>query len=290
MVGVNKLNIYTVLKVIFLLFVVAIIIIPFLNMIAVSFSKDIYVMKNEVGIIPKGFSLETYKIVLQDPRISRAYYNTIVYVIVGTLISLSVTAMGAFCLSRKNMLFQRTFSISIIITMFFSGGMIPTYLTVKSMGMVNNIWGVVLPGAVSAWYLIIMRTFFCNIPKELEEAGKMDGLRDPGVFWYIVLPLSKAALATIGLFYAVGLWNAFFGPFLYLTDENKYPLQVLLRQIIVASDYKSNEATGIGGDSLIMPEALKFATIMVSTLPIMLVYPFIQKYFVQGVMIGSVKG
>lgn len=178
----------------------------------------------------------------------------------------------------------------IVFTMLFSGGMIPTYLVVKSLGMVDNIWGVILPGAVSPWYLIIMRTFFQGLPMELEESGKIDGLNDLGVFWYLALPLSGAALASIGLFYAVGIWNAFFGPFIYLNDETKFPLQVLLRQIVIANDYKMAEATNVGGDSMIMSEALKFATIIVSTLPIMLIYPFVQKYFVKGVMVGSVKG
>ncbi|NEN84803.1 carbohydrate ABC transporter permease [Paenibacillus elgii] len=263
---------------------------PFVYMAAVSLSKDIYVMKNEVFLWPKGFNFNMYEVVFRDKQIWSAYGNTILYVTLGTAVSLVVTSMGAYALSRKDMVFQRGFTLMIVFTMFFSGGMIPTFLIVRELGLVDTIWAMVLPGAVNTWNLIIMRTFFSGMPKELEESGRMDGLTDIGVFVRIVLPLSKAVFATIGLFYAVALWNNFYLPLLYLRQPDLFPLQVLLRNLILAGAVNSGEVTSIGGDNLIVEDSLKFATIMVSTVPILLIYPFIQKYFVKGVMIGAVKG
>ncbi len=281
--------IFTILKIGFLLFIVVITLYPFLNMIAVSLSKDIYILRNQIGIIPKGLNFNTYKTVLKDTRILKSYYNTIVYVVLGTSIALSVTAAAAFALSSPKLPFRKGFTLMIVFTMFFGGGMIPTYLVVKSLKMIDTIWAVIIPGSISTWNIILMRSFFSAIPKELGESARMDGLKDIGVFWYIILPLSKAALSTIGLFYAVGYWNSFMGPFIYLTKPDKYPLQVILRQIVIANEY-IGDVTGISGDTLIIPEALKFATIVVSTLPIICVYPFLQKHFVKGIMLGAVKG
>ncbi|MBU7319451.1 carbohydrate ABC transporter permease [Paenibacillus oleatilyticus] len=277
-------------NIVLLLGVAAATLYPFVYMAAVSVSKDIYVMKNEVFLWPKGFNLNMYEVVFRDKQIWSAYRNTILYVTLGTAVSLVVTSMGAYALSRKDMAFQRGFTLMIVFTMFFSGGMIPTFLVVRELGLVDTIWAMVLPGAVNTWNLIIMRTFFSGMPKELEESGRMDGLTDIGVFVRIVLPLSKAVFATIGLFYAVALWNNFYLPLLYLRQPDLFPLQVLLRNLILAGAVNSGEVTSIGGDNLIVEDSLKFATIMVSTVPILLIYPFIQKYFVKGVMIGAVKG
>ncbi len=277
-------------NIVLLLGVAAATLYPFVYMAAVSLSKDIYVMKNEVFLWPKGFNLNMYEVVFRDKQIWSAYSNTILYVTLGTAVSLVVTSMGAYALSRKDMVFQRGFTLMIVFTMFFSGGMIPTFLVVRELGLVDTIWAMVLPGAVNTWNLIIMRTFFSGMPKELEESGRMDGLTDIGVFVRIVLPLSKAVFATIGLFYAVALWNNFYLPLLYLRQPDLFPLQVLLRNLILAGAVNSGEVTSIGGDNLIVEDSLKFATIMVSTVPILLIYPFIQKYFVKGVMIGAVKG
>ncbi|KZE78722.1 sugar ABC transporter permease [Paenibacillus elgii] len=277
-------------NIVLLLGVAAATLYPFVYMAAVSLSKDIYVMKNEVFLWPKGFNFNMYEVVFRDKQIWSAYGNTILYVTLGTAVSLVVTSMGAYALSRKDMVFQRGFTLMIVFTMFFSGGMIPTFLIVRELGLVDTIWAMVLPGAVNTWNLIIMRTFFSGMPKELEESGRMDGLTDIGVFVRIVLPLSKAVFATIGLFYAVALWNNFYLPLLYLRQPDLFPLQVLLRNLILAGAVNSGEVTSIGGDNLIVEDSLKFATIMVSTVPILLIYPFIQKYFVKGVMIGAVKG
>lgn len=281
---------FNIVSTFFLLIVVVITLYPFLHMLAVSLSSDVNVIKNTVSFWPKGFNVKMYELVLGDPKIWTAYKNTIIYTVLGTLISLVVTSTGAYALSRRDMALRKTFTMLIVITMFFSGGMIPTFLVVRSLDMVDTVWGMVLPGAVSTWNLILMRTFFSGIPKELEESGRIDGLNDIGIFLRIIVPLSKASFATIALFYAVGMWNNFIYPLLYLRTPDLFPLQVLLRNLVLAGSASSGDVTGIGGDNQVVEESLKYATIMVSTLPILTVYPFVQKYFVKGAMIGAVKG
>ncbi|MGG1514923.1 carbohydrate ABC transporter permease [Paenibacillus oryzisoli] len=286
----SKISLFGIVNLLIMLLVIVVTLYPFIYMLAVSLSKDIYVMKGEISFWPKGINLKMYELVFQDPKIWISYKNTLIYVCLGTFISVMITAMGGYALSRKDMKFHRSLTMLIVFTMFFSGGMIPTFLVVRSLGLIDTVWGMVLPGAVSTWNLIIMRTFFSNMPKEVEESGRMDGLTDIGIFFRLVLPLSQAVIATVSLFYAVGLWNNFLLPLLYLRDPNLFPLQVLLRNLVLAGNVASGDVTRIGGDNLIVEDSLKFATIMVSTLPILLVYPFIQKYFVKGVMIGAVKG
>ncbi|MBO9610924.1 MAG: carbohydrate ABC transporter permease, partial [Paenibacillaceae bacterium] len=201
-------------------------------MIAVSLSANTAVMKGSVSLIPKGFQIDMYRIVLNDPRIASGYRNTLIYVTLGTTISLLVTALGAYALSRRTFLFRRGFMLIIIFTILFSGGMIPTFLIVNELGLVNTMWAMILPGAVSTWNLIIMRTFFEQLPVEMIEAGKIDGLHDLSLFVRIVLPVSKPILATIGLFYAVGIWNNFYSALLYLRDSELYPLQLILRNMV----------------------------------------------------------
>ena len=211
--------------------------------------------------------------------------------VLGTVIALFVTTGAAYALSkRKRCPFAKTINGMLIVIMFFNGGMIPAYLAINWLGMYNTIWAVVLPGALSAWNLIIMRSFFAAFPAEIEESGQIDGLNDLGILWFLVIPTSTAVIATIGLFYAVGLWNAFFGPFIYLRDHTKYPLQIILRQIVLKGEAIDSEMIISGGKDIIAEDSIKYATIIVSILPIILVYPYLQKYFVKGVMIGSVKG
>ena len=255
---------------IFMIIVVLLILLPMIHMLAVSFSSDVYVMQGKVGLWPKGFTAKTYGYVFEDDRIFRSYGNTILYTVLGTTISLSITAMGAYALSAKRMIGHKFFSMMIVFTMFFQGGMIPTYLVVKSYGLLDTIWGVILPGAVSTWNFIVMRSFFDNYPSEIEESGKVDGLTDAG------------------LYYAVSLWNAYFIPFIYLNDPDLFSLQLILHELLSAGS--SNNATVGVGDVLVVEESLKYATVLVSIAPIMCVYPFLQKYFVKGVMIGAVKG
>lgn len=290
MINSQRPGIFPIVSAVILTIVVVVTLYPFVHMLAVSFSGDIYVMQNEITVWPKGFNVKMYELVLGDPKIWTAFRNTIVYTALGTAISLALTSMGAYALSRTQMAFRKSLTMLIVFTMFFGGGMIPTYLVVRSLGLVDTIWGMVLPGAVSTWNLILMRTFFSGIPKELEESGRLDGLNDIGIFLRIMVPLSTASFATIALFYAVGLWNNFQLPLLYLRTPDTFPLQVLLRNLILAGTASSGDVTRIGGDNLIVEESLKYATIMVSTLPILVVYPFVQKYFVKGAMIGAIKG
>ncbi|EGG33163.1 carbohydrate ABC transporter permease [Paenibacillus sp. HGF5] len=262
---------------------------PFVYMLAVSLSDSASIASGEVWLWPKGFNLDMYQYVFEDGRVLKGYKNTLIYVVLGTAISLMVTALGAYSLSKAKLVMGKPILMLIVFTMFFNGGMIPTFLVVKELGFVNTIWGMVLPGAVATWNLLIMRTFFMGMPQELEESGKIDGLSEIGIFFRIVLPLSKPVLATIGLYYAVGMWNNFMGPLLYLRDADMQPLQVILRNIVLSGQLTGTDGPVVG-DIVVVEDGLKFATIMVSTLPILLVYPFIQKYFVKGALIGSVKG
>lgn len=195
-----RLSWFNVVSTFILLVVVVVTLYPFLHMLAVSLSSDVHVMKNTVSFWPKGFNLNMYKLVLGDSQIWVAYKNTLIYTVLGTLISLVVTSTGAYALSRSDMALRKSFTLLIVVTMFFSGGMIPTFLVVRSLDLVDTVWGMVLPGAVSTWNLILMRTFFSGIPKELEESGRIDGLNDIGIFIRIIVPLSKASFATIALF------------------------------------------------------------------------------------------
>lgn len=262
---------------------------PFVYMLAVSLSDSASIASGEVWLWPRGFNLDMYQYVFEDGRVLKGYKNTLIYVVLGTAISLLVTALGAYSLSKAKLVMGKPILMLIVFTMFFNGGMIPTFLVVKELGFVNTIWGMVLPGAVATWNLLIMRTFFMGMPQELEESGKIDGLSEIGIFFRIVLPLSKPVLATIGLYYAVGMWNNFMGPLLYLRDADMQPLQVILRNIVLSGQLTGTDGPVVG-DIVVVEDGLKFATIMVSTLPILLVYPFIQKYFVKGALIGSVKG
>ncbi len=284
-----KWNWFDVLNALILLGVVTACLYPFIYMLAVSLSDSAAIASGTVWLWPKGFNLDMYRYVFEDGRVLKGYQNTLIYVVLGTAISLMVTALGAYSLSKTKLVMGKPILMLIVFTMFFNGGMIPTFLVVKELGFVNTVWGMVLPGAVGTWNLLIMRTFFMGMPQELEESGKIDGLSEVGIFFRIVLPLSKPVLATIGLYYAVGMWNNFMGPLLYLRDADMQPLQVILRNIVLSGQFTGTDGPVVG-DIVVVEDGLKFATIMVSTVPILLVYPFIQKYFVKGALIGSVKG
>lgn len=286
----TKFSIFTVFKIAFLVGLVAVVCIPFIHMAAVSLSDAVHVIRNQVSLFPKGFTLDMYKYVINDPRISTAYLNTLLYVVTGTAVSMAITSTGSYAASRDAMMFRGVFIKLIIICMFFSGGMVPSFLVVMRLGIIDTVWGVILPGAVNMWFFVIMMTLFKSIPKELEDSAKIDGIGDIGVFWYIALPLSKATVAAVGLFYAIGIWNDFTTPMLYLNSQSRYPLTLLLRNMIIANTGLSNQEIVDAGSSIINENSLKYATLMVSVLPIMCVYPFLQKYFVSGIMVGSIKG
>jgi putative aldouronate transport system permease protein len=239
---------------------------------------------------PLGFSLQGYRIVLSNPGVWSGYKNTIFYVIGGTAFSMLMTTLGAYVLSRKGYKLKKFFMLFIVFTMYFNGGMIPTFLLVRSLGLLNSRLAIMIVGSVGTWNMIIMRTAFQSIPRSLEESAIIDGANDFAILTKIILPTSKATLAVITLFYAVGQWNSWFNPMIYLQSRDKYPLQLLLREILIMGSKVEGGAevqSGIGINYL--GETIKYTTIIVSTLPILFVYPFAQKYFVKGIMMGSLK-
>lgn len=284
----KKYSIFTLFKGLFLVLVGLSVVFPFLHILAVSLSKNIYVLQNEVSIIPKGFNLLTYIFILTNMDIYNSYFNTIKLVVLGTVVSLAVTTMGGYALSQKDFVFNKLFSILVIIPLFFGGGMIPDYLIVKQYGLVDSIWAIILPYTVNIVYLLIMRTFFTGISRDLFDAGKIDGLSDLGIFRYIALPLSKAALASIGLFYAMAYWNTWFAPMIYLNSPDKYPLQLLLRGMLLMGENSSNAFSTAG--TALSDLSVKYTIIIVAIIPVLLLYPYAQKYFTKGIMIGSTKG
>ncbi|MDR3192067.1 MAG: carbohydrate ABC transporter permease, partial [Treponema sp.] len=235
-----------------------------------------------------------YEAVFKYQHIWSGYRNTLLYTCAGTAINLFMTVAGAYPLSRRQFFGRGAFTFFIAVTMFFSGGLIPTYLIMRSYRLLNTFWVMVIPGAISTWNMIIMRTFFQNIPVELEEAAVIDGCTDIGVLVRVILPLSTASLMTIGMFYAVGHWNSWFSAFIYLRDQSRYPLQLWLRLIVLQNQINDIAllqpgAVDVTSENLIS-DTIKYAVIIVAAAPILCVYPFIQKYFVKGVMVGSIKG
>lgn len=278
------------LNVLFMTVLMAMTLYPFLYVLFASFSDPARVAA-EGGILlyPVGFTLDGYELVFRNPNIWNGFKNTFLYVLTGTAFSLGSTALGAYTLSRKGLLWNKALMIMVVITMFFSGGLIPLFLVVKSLGMVNTMWAVILPNAISAYNLIVMRTFFQNIPNELIESAKIDGAHDLTVFARVVLPLSWAVVAVIGLFYAVSEWNSWFNASIFLRERALYPLQLYLREILVQNKLDFSMISNEEMDGIMAKQLIKYAVIIVSTVPILLVYPFLQKYFVKGVLIGSLK-
>jgi len=263
---------------------------PLLYVCFASFSDpdSIYGHKGLL-LYPINPTMTGYELLFENSHILIGFKNTLLYVVLGTGISLTTTSLGAYVLSRKGVMWNKALMILVVMTMFFSGGLIPFFLIIKSLGMVNTIWAMVLPGAVSAWNLIVMRTFFQNISDELIEAAKIDGANDGHIFFRIVLPLSKAILAVIGLFYAVAEWNSWFNAAIFLRERALYPLQLFLREILIQNRIEDLTVASTEIDLMMAKRMIKYAAIVVSTVPILLVYPFLQKYFVKGVMIGSLK-
>lgn len=241
---------------------------------------------------PLGFTLKGYELVLDNPNIKNGYINTLIYVIAGTLVNLVMTSLGAYVVSRKNLFWQKYIMFIITFTMFFGGGLIPYYLVVQKLGLINRRLSLIITSAISTWNLIVMRTSFMSIPDSLEESAKLDGANDFTVLFRIILPVSKATLAVMTLFYAVGHWNSWFSAMIFLRDRKLFPLQLILREILITNDTKDmtliTDASQLA-DQDIYKSLVQYCTIIVATLPILFIYPFLQKYFVKGVMIGSLK-
>ena len=283
----NGITLFDVILTVVMVLFCACIIVPFIHVISVSLSSKGAVMRNEVGLWPVGFTFKGYAEMLSDGKFVKAYGVTIFVTVVGTLLSLSTTAMAAYALSRRKIVGHNLFSTMIMITMFFGGGMIPTFMLVNNLGLLDTIWSLILPYTISTWNLIIMRSFFVAYPQEIVESGYLDGLTDAGVFLRLVLPTSKAALATIGLYYAVAYWNSYMSARLYITDTELYPAQLLLQKMV---DNYATDAIINREDTDMVEAQVRNCAIMIVITPIMCVYPFIQKYFVKGVMVGSIKG
>ncbi len=265
---------------------------PIYYMFISSISDGYAVLRGEVNLLPVGINFSAYKAVFASPDIPRSYLNTVVYTVVGTLINVTMTAMCAYPLSRKRFYGRNVFSFMIIFTMFFDAGMISNFMVVNSLHLNNSIWAIVLPGAINAWNMIIMRSFFQQIPEELFESAHLDGASDFTIFIRIVLPLSVPIIMTMILFYAVGHWNSWFNALIYLDDKAKYPVQLIMRNIVLSGETSALSSGGasVAGDLGIIATNIKYAVVFVTMLPILLVYPFIQKYFVKGILVGAIKG
>lgn len=274
-----------------MIFLVAITLFPFLYMAAVSFSSSRAVMASEVFIFPVDFNLYAYKHVLDQSQFWIAYKNTIFYTVAGTTIALFLTVLAAYPLSKRDLVGGPTILKFILFTMFFSGGLIPNFILIRDLHLYDTVWAMILPGAMNAYNVMIMKTFFQGIPAELQEAAKIDGLSDTGVLVKIILPLSKPIIATIGLFMAVWLWNEWFMSLIYLKSDAKRPVAMYLRNIVMGSMNTIKSGNIIDNAAAkTVPATLQASTIMLTSLPILCVYPFVQKYFTKGMLIGSVKG
>lgn len=261
---------------------------PFVNIIASSFASPAEVIAKPFIIFPETFSLDAYRYVLSTPTIFRSLFVTIFITLVGTVLSMVLTSMMAYGLSRPYLPGRRFINFAVVFTMLFSGGMIPTFLVVNSLGLIDTLWAMILPIAVNAFNMIIMRNFFQALPMSLEESARIDGAGDFLIFRKIMLPLAKPSIATISLFYAVAYWNTYMNAILYVNDSTKWPIQILLRQIVIVSSGLQSE--GMALDIVPPAQSVKMAVITVATLPMLMVYPFVQKYFVKGALVGSVKG
>ncbi|MMZ56777.1 L-arabinose transport system permease protein AraQ [compost metagenome] len=263
---------------------------PFIYILLASISDPTEISRfRGMLFYPKGFSLDAYTAVLQNPMVLTGYRNTLFYVIVGTAINLVMTTLGAYALSRRNVYFRNHIMLFIVITMVFSGGLIPSFLLINNLGMLNTPWALLLPGAINSFNLIIMRTAFQTIPASLEESARIDGANEWVIMTRIIIPLSMPVIAVMILWYAVGHWNSYFNALIYLRDRELFPLQLVLREILI-SNSTDNMMTGAAtSDRMDIGITIKYATIIVSTLPILVLYPFLQKYFVHGVMIGALK-
>lgn len=281
-------EIFNVFNLIFLTLLMIICIYPFWYVICASFSKASLFMAHTGGLLkPVGFSWAAYKNVLENSSIWIGYGNTIFYVVVSTAINIIMTVLGAYFLSRRDVPGKTPIMLMIMFTMYFSGGMIPGFLNIQSLGLYDSRLAIILPGAISTFNLIIMRTAMASIDASMEESARLDGANHLTILFKIMLPLTKATVAVLVLYYGVAHWNSWFPAMIYLEDKMKEPLQLVLRQILIVNDMSE---MGVGEDAELLSETIKHATIIVSTVPILALYPFLQKYFVKGMMVGAVKG
>ncbi|QTN00564.1 ABC transporter permease subunit [Sediminibacillus dalangtanensis] len=273
-----------------LILVSLIMILPFIHVLAQSFSSSGAIDQGKVSFLPVEFTLDNYSFVFQDGSIWRSFGVTIFITVFGTLFNLIATASLAYPLSRKELLGRKFLLFMVLFTMIFSAPLIPTFLVVQNLGLLNTVWALIFPTAISAFNLFVMRSFFMQIPQELIESSRMDGLGELRILFQIVLPLSKPAMATLGIFYAVFHWNTYFNALMFIEDRSLYPLQIKLREMIVDENFTSDPTSDFYTTMLSSsPEGIKMATIIVATVPILLIYPFLQRHFIKGFMLGSLK-
>ncbi|MEK3888192.1 carbohydrate ABC transporter permease [Bacillus sp. FSL K6-3431] len=273
--------------------IIVIVLYPLIFVVSASLSDPNMILNGEVWLYPKGLTFDAYAQVFQDGRIWNSYKNTVVYTVLGTFINLILTTLLAYPLSRKDLPGRNIFMLIIVFTMFFQGGIIPTYLIVQNLEMIDTIWAMVIPNAIATYNVIVMRTFFqSSIPWELQEAALIDGCGDFKLFLKIILPLSKPIIAVMVLFYAVGHWNSYFDALIYLDRDHLYPLQIILREILIQNQSAMENAVMDFEmvNQVMLAESMKYAVIVIASLPVIVLYPFVQKHFVKGVMIGSIKG
>jgi len=284
-------RIFEVFNITLMIFIMIITLYPFYYVVLGSVSNsNLLIAHTGLLLVPQGFSLDAYKVVLKHPMIATGYYNTFIYVTVGTFLNIIMTSLGAYALSKKSFYWKKLIMMAIVFTMFFRGGMIPSFLVVLKLGMMNTRAAIIIPGLINTWNLIIMRTYFQSIPDSLEESAYIDGANDFLILFRIVLPLSLPIVAVMILYYGVGHWNSWFSAMLYLKNKELHPLQLVLREILLANVTDPMLGDMLAGERMEIAETIKYATIIVATLPILIVYPFLQKYFVKGMMIGALKG
>lgn len=270
----------------FLVVLLLLILLPLVHMLAVSVSDANLVLRGEITFIPSGINFKCYEALLGGSEIPRAYYNTIRYTFFGVLIDVAMTALCAYPLSRPNFYGRKFFNFFVVFTMLFNVGIVANFMIVFQLGLKNTIWAILLPTAINVYYMVIMRTFFQNIPEELYQSAYVDGASDLRIFGQIILPISSPVIATMFLFYAVSHWNAYMPALLYLDHKELYPVQLILRNIVISGTVSDNATT----DTAFMTQGIKYAAIFVTIAPILCVYPFVQKYFTKGIMVGSLKG
>jgi putative aldouronate transport system permease protein len=278
----------------FLIFLCIVMLYPLYYVAVASISDGARLMGHTGPLLaPLGFSTAAYRMVFNNPMVVRGFFNSVYLVIVGTAMNLLMTSFAAYALSRKNVYWKNVIMIAAVVTMMFQRGLVPFYLTVKALGLLDTYWSIIFSFAISTYNMIIMRTYFLSIPDSLEESAKMDGANDFTVLFRIILPVAKPVVATMILFYGVGRWNGYFYVMIFLRERMKFPISLILREILVANSAETmmgGENVGAMGDYERIADTIKFATTMVATVPILLLYPFLQKHFVKGAMIGSVKG
>lgn len=282
----NGQKIFAVFNYLIISCIVVVTLYPFWHIVMASFSDPLKLMAHSGVILkPLGFSLESYKLVLKDNSVVRGFLNTLFIIVVKNSLSIVLTLFGAYFLSRKNLMLAPVISFMVVVTMFFSGGLIPTYLNVRSLGLDNSFGALIFPTAINTFNLIILRTAFYGVPDSLEESARLDGAGDLRILFKILVPLILPSIMVVALYYIVGVWNSWFDAMIYLRNRKLFPLQLILREVLVES-----KITMDSGDGETTEKSIQYAIMVISTVPILMVYPFMQKYFVKGATVGAVKG